>query len=67
MTLLGRNILVSMALALSDFLSFIVSIYLAKGLLSVFLSDYGKLIPESQTDGWVALHWLLGLDRKSVV
>ena len=60
MTLLGRNILVSMALALSDFLSFIVSIYLAKGLLSVFLSDYGKLIPESQTDGWVALHWLLG-------
>jgi Undecaprenyl-phosphate galactose phosphotransferase WbaP len=59
MTLLGRNILVSVALALSDFLSFTVSIYLAMGLLSITLSDYDKIIPQSQTDGWVALHLLL--------
>lgn len=59
MTLLGRNVLVSVALALSDFLSFTVSIYLAMGLLSITLSDYDKIIPESQTDGWVALHLLL--------
>ncbi|HED2737224.1 undecaprenyl-phosphate galactose phosphotransferase WbaP [Klebsiella michiganensis] len=59
MTLLGRNALVSVALALSDFFSFTVSIYLAMGLLSLSLSDYDKIIPESQTDGWVALHLLL--------
>lgn len=59
MTLLGRNVLVSIALALSDFFSFTISIYLAMGLLSVSLSDYDKIIPESQTDGWVALHLLL--------
>ncbi|WP_241723209.1 undecaprenyl-phosphate galactose phosphotransferase WbaP [Raoultella sp. HC6] len=59
MTLLGRNVLVSMALALSDFISFTISIYLAMGLLALSLSDYSKVIPESQTDGWVALHLLL--------
>ncbi|HHO0201200.1 TPA: undecaprenyl-phosphate galactose phosphotransferase WbaP [Klebsiella quasipneumoniae] len=59
MTLLGRNVLVSVALALSDFFSFTISIYLAMGLLSILLSDYDKIIPESQTDGWVALHLLL--------
>ncbi|HAT1574066.1 TPA: undecaprenyl-phosphate galactose phosphotransferase WbaP [Raoultella ornithinolytica] len=59
MTLLGRNILVSAALALSDFISFTISIYLAKGLLSVILSDYDKIIPTNQTEGWIALHLLL--------
>lgn len=59
MTLLGRNVLVSMALALSDFISFTISIYLAMGLLSFSISDYSEVIPESQTDGWVALHLLL--------
>ncbi|UNK74390.1 undecaprenyl-phosphate galactose phosphotransferase WbaP [Raoultella planticola] len=59
MTLLGRNILVSATLALSDFFSFTISIYLAKGLLSIILSDYDKIIPTNQTEGWIALHLLL--------
>jgi undecaprenyl-phosphate galactose phosphotransferase len=59
MTLLGRNILVSIALALSDFISFIVSMYLAIGLLYLCLNDYESIIPSNQTEGWIALHWLL--------
>lgn len=59
MTLLGRNVLVSTALALSDFLSFTVSLYIAMGLLSVTRIDYDNLIPDSQTNGWVLLHLIL--------
>ena len=59
MTLLGRNFVVSSALALSDFLSFNISLYLAIGILSLFLSDFEQLVPGSQIDGWIALHWLL--------
>ncbi|VCZ88610.1 hypothetical protein [Klebsiella pneumoniae] len=59
MTLLGRNVLVSTALALSDFLSFTVSLYIAMGLLSVTVIDYDKIIPDSQTNGWVLLHLIL--------
>ncbi|EPL7195390.1 undecaprenyl-phosphate galactose phosphotransferase WbaP [Klebsiella michiganensis] len=59
MTLLGRNVLVSTALALSDFISFIVSIYLAMGLLSITLNQNEQFVFLDQTDGWIALHWLL--------
>lgn len=59
MTLLGRNVLVSVALALSDFLSFTISIYLAIGLLSITLNDYDKITSVNKADGWIALHLLL--------
>lgn len=60
MTLLGRNFLVSVALALSDFISFTVSIYLAMGVLYLTLSNYHQIIPANQIEGWIVLHWLLG-------
>lgn len=60
MTLLGRNFIVSVALALSDFISFTVSIYLALGLLSLFLNETNTQIYGYQIEGWIALHWLLG-------
>lgn len=61
MTLLGRSFIVSMVLILSDFISFILSMYLAMGILYFTLDNYEVLIPVEQTKGWVALHWLLGL------
>lgn len=59
MTLLGRSFLVSTALALSDFISFIISIYLAIGLLAFTQHHNDQFIPLNQTEGWIALHWLL--------
>ncbi|HHS9820788.1 TPA: undecaprenyl-phosphate galactose phosphotransferase WbaP [Klebsiella quasipneumoniae subsp. quasipneumoniae] len=59
MMLLGRNFLVSVALAISDFVSFIISIYLAMGLLSVTHDHNYQLIDFGQTRSWIALHWLL--------
>ena len=60
MTLLGRNFIVSVALALSDFISFTVSIYLALGLLSLFSNEINTQVYGYQIEGWIALHWLLG-------
>lgn len=59
MTLLVRNILVSIALALSDFLSFIISLYLALFTLKITMNDYEKFIPNNQVEGWIILHWVL--------
>ena len=59
MTLLGRNVFVSVALALSDFLSFTISVYFALGFLSLTLNDYDKIISSQQIEGWVGLHFLL--------
>ncbi|HCT8712899.1 TPA: undecaprenyl-phosphate galactose phosphotransferase WbaP [Raoultella ornithinolytica] len=61
MTLLVRNIIVSIALAMSDFLSFVISLYLAIGVLSITISDYETVISTNQLEGWKALHWLLAL------
>ncbi|MFQ1061158.1 undecaprenyl-phosphate galactose phosphotransferase WbaP [Klebsiella pneumoniae] len=59
MALLDRNTLVSTALAVSDFVSFTISIYLAIGLLSLTPNSYINIIPEHQLDGWILLHLLL--------
>lgn len=59
MTLLGRSSLVSITLALSDFASFIVSIYLAMGLLAFTQGQNEQIVPFGRTEGWIALHWLL--------
>lgn len=61
MKTLGRSFLVSFALAISDFISFTVSIYLAMGLLDVTLSSNNGIIQSENLEGWVALHWLLAI------
>ncbi|HHH2875654.1 undecaprenyl-phosphate galactose phosphotransferase WbaP [Klebsiella pasteurii] len=61
MTLLGRNILVSFALALSDFIGFTVSVYIAIGVLELLTNNYNEIYRENQLDGWIALHWLLAI------
>lgn len=58
MTLLGRNFLVSTALALSDFISFIISIYFSIALVSI-TSSQNEYNISGQTEAWVTLHWLL--------
>ncbi|EJR0222780.1 undecaprenyl-phosphate galactose phosphotransferase [Raoultella planticola] len=57
MSPLGKNIIVSIALALSDFFSFIASIYFSIGLFSS--TTYGEIASETELDRWIALHWLL--------
>lgn len=59
MTLFVRNIIVSIALAVSDLFAFTISLYAAAGLLSLTLNNYEQVFPKSQIEGWVALHWLL--------
>lgn len=59
MTLLGRNFLVSTTLALSDFISFIIPIYLAMALIPITASQYEYTTNIAQSEGWIALHWLL--------
>lgn len=59
MTLLGRSFLVSTALALSDFIGFVVSIYLAIGFVSLTSINYEGIISSNELDGWIALHWSL--------
>lgn len=61
MTLLVRNILVSIALAISDFVSFVISLYLAQFILSFAFDDYKTHVPDNQVAGWIVLHWLLGI------
>ena len=61
MTLLVRNIIVSIALAMSDFFSFVISLYLAIGVLSITVSDYETAVSANQLEGWKILHWLLAL------
>ncbi|HDT6510888.1 TPA: undecaprenyl-phosphate galactose phosphotransferase WbaP [Klebsiella aerogenes] len=61
MTYFARNVFCSVALALSDFVSFTLSLYLALGVLSITLTHYHLRVPEDQIHGWVALHWLLGV------
>ncbi|EMX4955230.1 undecaprenyl-phosphate galactose phosphotransferase WbaP [Raoultella planticola] len=61
MTLIGRNLIVSSLLALSDFISFTISIYLAIGLLSITSNNVGQSSLTYDFNGWIALHWFLAL------
>lgn len=61
MTLIGRNLIVSSLLALSDFISFTVSIYLAIGLLSITSNNVGQSSLTYDFNGWIVLHWFLAL------
>ncbi|HDE1655146.1 TPA: UDP-phosphate galactose phosphotransferase, partial [Klebsiella pneumoniae] len=59
MTLLNRNLFVSITLALSDFFGFIASLYLAIGILSLSFGSHEIITPSDKIEGWIALHWLL--------
>lgn len=61
MTLFTKNVSSSIALALTDFISFILSMYLALAVLSVTLSHFDIRVPEDQIEPWIGLHWLLGI------
>lgn len=61
MTRFARNLSCSVALALADFVSFTLSLYLALGVLSVTLNHFHQRAPEDQIEGWIGLHWLLGV------
>ncbi|GKQ27745.1 undecaprenyl-phosphate galactose phosphotransferase WbaP [Klebsiella michiganensis] len=61
MRLLVKNVIVSIALALSDFISFILSLYIALGILSISVEKSNYLLLTNETDGWFLLHWVLGV------
>ena len=61
MTRFARNVGCSVTLAVSDFLSFVLSLYLSLGILSLTMSHFDERVPNEQIEGWVALHWLLGI------
>ncbi|AJF74057.1 UDP-phosphate galactose phosphotransferase [Raoultella ornithinolytica] len=61
MTRFAKNMSCSASLAIADFLSFVLSLYLSLGVLSLTLSNFDERVPDDQIDSWVALHWLLGI------
>ncbi|RJT35160.1 undecaprenyl-phosphate galactose phosphotransferase WbaP [Rahnella woolbedingensis] len=61
MTFLTRNLWSSLLLALSDFFSFTLSLYLAKWILSGVMTNFEQRIPIAQISGWIALHGLLAI------
>ncbi|EKR5131374.1 undecaprenyl-phosphate galactose phosphotransferase WbaP, partial [Escherichia coli] len=52
---------VSISLALSDFVSFTISIYLAIAILSISANPSESTFNIGQIDGWILLHWLLAV------
>ncbi|HCO2485466.1 TPA: undecaprenyl-phosphate galactose phosphotransferase WbaP, partial [Escherichia coli] len=48
-------------LALSDFVSFTISIYLAIAILSISANPSESTFNIGQIDGWILLHWLLAV------
>nr|WP_081354921.1 undecaprenyl-phosphate galactose phosphotransferase WbaP [Pluralibacter gergoviae] len=61
MTHLTKNVSCSIALALTDFISFILSMYLALSILSVTLSHFEYRVPIDQIEPLLGLHWMLGI------
>ena len=61
MTYFMRNIVSSISLALSDFISFIISLYISLAVLSFVLTDFDVRVPTRELESWLYLHWLLGL------
>lgn len=61
MTLLGRNIIVSTALAISDLFIFMISLYLSLNIFSMIITDYDKYVHDNPISQWIALHWILAI------
>lgn len=56
-----KNLICSIALVLSDFISFIFSMYLSLGILSITLSKFYERVPSDQITPWIGLHYILGV------
>ncbi|ELN2738035.1 undecaprenyl-phosphate galactose phosphotransferase WbaP [Pluralibacter gergoviae] len=61
MPLLSKNFYCSIALAITDFCSYIFSMYLAISILSRTLTHFEFRVPHDQIEPWIRLHWFLGL------
>ncbi|EGC2399825.1 undecaprenyl-phosphate galactose phosphotransferase WbaP [Escherichia coli] len=61
MTLFTKNMSCSISLVITDFLSFVLSLYFSVFILSLILNDFDARVPNHQLEGWIALHWLLGV------
>ncbi|HCD5206806.1 TPA: UDP-phosphate galactose phosphotransferase, partial [Klebsiella pneumoniae] len=61
MTHFTRNFICSVALGLADFISFTASLYIALGVLKFTLTSFDIRIPGDQIEGWIYLHWMLGI------
>nr|HCF6529321.1 UDP-phosphate galactose phosphotransferase [Klebsiella pneumoniae] len=61
MTHFTRNLICSVALGLADFISFTASLYTALGVLKFTLTSFDIRIPGDQIEGWIYLHWMLGI------
>ncbi|EHC4290113.1 UDP-glucose:undecaprenyl-phosphate glucose-1-phosphate transferase [Escherichia coli] len=51
----------SISLVITDFLSFVLSLYFSVFILSLILNNFDARVPNHQLEGWIALHWLLGV------
>lgn len=60
MTRLARNFWTSVMLALSDFISFTSSIFIAIGLVKLLINNGERLVFEDHIHDWIALHFSLG-------
>lgn len=61
MKYLTKNVSCTLALAISDLISFVLSLYISLWLLSVLLVNFERRVPDEQVYGWIGLHWLLGI------
>ncbi|MEL9636547.1 undecaprenyl-phosphate galactose phosphotransferase WbaP [Escherichia coli] len=61
MTLFTKNMSCSISLVITDFLSFVLSLYFSVFILSLILNNFDARVPNHQLEGWIALHWLLGV------
>lgn len=59
MTYFMRNLICSTLLILSDFISIVVSIYIALGLFAINIDNSSIHIQDNQVGGWIFLHWVL--------
>lgn len=56
-----KNVWCCVILAAADFIGFVISLYLSLGILSLTLSHFAQRVPDNQLEGWIGLHWLLGI------
>ncbi|MCW9448031.1 undecaprenyl-phosphate galactose phosphotransferase WbaP [Klebsiella michiganensis] len=61
MTRLARNFWTSVMLALSDFIGFTISIYIAIFLVNIFIPSGKHVVYVNHINDWVALHFSLGV------
>lgn len=59
MTHFAKNFFCGVALAISDLISFILSMYAAMWVLSVTMPHFYERVPEDQIAPWITLHWML--------